>query len=755
MDSDGDRVIVGAPGDISATILIRSEQGWEVESNLIPNDGAAGSAFGQSVAIRDRLAAVGAPLMDRNEYRRDSGAVYILEHFNSGWHQIAKIEHSDGNKDDKFGTAVAFDGSCVLIGAPSNVVFLLQEERFSYRYGTLFSFCPKETHWVENQKILSPYGGIVPNYKGRFASALAISGDTLAVGSPDEKGSAFVYKKNGVTGEWIYQTTIVPQGSTSLADRFGTSLSLSDGLLAVGAPEAERFGSGAVYLYREVPGGWEEQAKLHRYEYWPTRDFGTSVFLANDRLFVGDPGAEEGVIHVFRSAQGEWQLDTSIVQPGDSRYSYFGRSLTFSQNSLLVGAPEWDRLDEQGGGVFVFEEEEAFSWKNIGSISRLNNTPAGDFSGKLIAADDDTLVVGGSVVTVYSRNSDNDWVLETELGYDSLIYTPSNYSTTRTYYGSDVATANGTVIVGMPFGLPYDPRFSSIHTGRILVYEKKSGEWVKGQTISCPGKDSRCGYSLAFDGEDLFVADVLDGNYPAIHVYTKMQWEGVSYYDWIQTLYEELPQSNFSRHAMSVNAGFFVIGDKSSGVVSVFEKKDDRWSITQVLRPREEESTGFGKAVVLERDLLVVTSDERVHIFERQEGWWNETQTLWLDIPTQQQMNFGSSVALLDNLLAVGSAHDVNDDSEEGGEVLIFERTGKIWNARGFFRPDFRKQGDGIGSSVAISGQTVFVGAPGVDHPRMNDVGAVYRVENTPSLGDICSGDEDCREWRSFGLPCL
>ena len=113
----GTIAIVGASlnddnGDISGSAyLFDTDTNLQI-AKLLPNDGAAGDQFGRSVAISGATAIVGAWRDDDNG--SDSGSAYL---FDTTGTQISKLLPDDGAAGDWFGQSVAISGAIALVGA--------------------------------------------------------------------------------------------------------------------------------------------------------------------------------------------------------------------------------------------------------------------------------------------------------------------------------------------------------------------------------------------------------------------------------------------------------------------------------------------------------------------------------------------------------------------------------------------------------------------------------------------------------------
>ncbi|GJM21511.1 MAG: hypothetical protein DHS20C15_14260 [Planctomycetota bacterium] len=120
---DGDRLVVGAPGNGSgvvdsgsALVFERDAGTWTQVAELLPNDGASDDRFGHAVSLRGDRVVVGA--FFRDDAAHNSGAGYFFERTAQGdWSRQAKFFTAGGLLGDRLGIALDFDGEQVLLGA--------------------------------------------------------------------------------------------------------------------------------------------------------------------------------------------------------------------------------------------------------------------------------------------------------------------------------------------------------------------------------------------------------------------------------------------------------------------------------------------------------------------------------------------------------------------------------------------------------------------------------------------------------------
>ena len=76
--------------------------------------------------------------------------------------------------------------------------------------------------------------------------------------------------------------------------------------------------------------------------------------------------------------------------------------------------------------------------------------------------------------------------------------------------------------------------------------------------------------------------------------------------------------------------------------------------------------------------------------------------------------NFGDSVAIAGDTIVVGAPGD-DDNGSDSGSAYVFTRTGTTWTEQAKLTASDGAADDYFGSSVAIAGDTIVVGASGDD----------------------------------------
>jgi hypothetical protein len=213
-----------------------------------------------------------------------------------------------------------------------------------------------------------------------FGISVAISDDTLAVGSSGESsgatgvngdqgdatapevGAVYVFTRTA-TASWTQQAYVKPDRNWLYA-RFGASVALSGDTLAVGAPAAtySTVSPGEIFVFTRNGTAWSQDAYLLG-STQSGAGCGWALALLGDTLAVGCPGVEEAYRFSYRFTT--WSQDAH-VKPSSSNMGFFGGSVALSGSMLAVGAHlddsgatgiNGDRGDASGGysgAVYVF-----------------------------------------------------------------------------------------------------------------------------------------------------------------------------------------------------------------------------------------------------------------------------------------------------------------------------------------------------------------------------------------------------------------
>ncbi|MGD1821729.1 MAG: FG-GAP repeat protein [Pleomorphochaeta sp.] len=249
VDLSDNIAIVGAPSyqnKSGAAYIYTVEEGiYKEVIKLNPSDLNSNDQFGTTVAINDKFAVVGSPYNDTNG--EDAGCIYIYELNGSSWSEIGKIQSEDINKGDMFGNSVDIYDDIIIVGAIHN------KNSKNDSVGSAYIFENDGVNWVESFKFQEDdcYDG------DEFGTSVSIDGDTIIIGklSFSEEGEStnavYVYKRE-VDGGWKKYCKFTPSEDKYINNDFGDSISINSNNVLVGAPlDSEiEIDSGSAYIYK-------------------------------------------------------------------------------------------------------------------------------------------------------------------------------------------------------------------------------------------------------------------------------------------------------------------------------------------------------------------------------------------------------------------------------------------------------------------------------------------------------------------------
>lgn len=317
--------------------------------------------------------------------------------------------------DDVSGTQFA------VVGAPAENAFGGAAYVFSRTAG--------DSNWHQEARLTAADGSPLDE----FGYAVAIDGDTVAIGAPLHVGdffvgAAYMFVRDEAAGTWTQQGDEI--AATDIA--FGTAVALRGDMLAV-ADSA----SNVVFTYARSSSTWSPFERLFAPADFSGEGFGSSLAMTDTHLLIGAAHDDavatgQGSAALYSRSREGWDLQ-QVLRPeiDTSAHQWFGYAVALSDEAIVVGAPT---QNPKSGTAHTFVYDDA-SAKWI-EQSLLRNT-----GGTSVALSAGLLAIGGSGIdtaTVY-HNEGGAWVRDSVLSGESA-----------SLFGSSVAVAGGEVVVGAP-----------------------------------------------------------------------------------------------------------------------------------------------------------------------------------------------------------------------------------------------------------------------------------------------------------------
>ena len=278
------------------------------------------------------------------------GRVYAYHHSGGAWSELAQLTAPDAAPADGFGYAIAADGSLLIVGQPARGEGRGGAHVFEHRAG----------QWQHAAELV-PNAAVASDSIGM---AVAIRGDLAIIGGAN---SAYVFRR---TGSGWAQEAALTGGDAAAGDGFGRAVAIRADRAIVGAPlQAEN--RGAAYLYDRSGGTWSETAKLLARTVSAGSRLGARVALMREYGIAAAPGRDEnaGAVYLFeKNPQAEgWAAYTRLFPFDGSTNSQFGASLAVVGEDLWVGSPGADAFT---GTMYRFEwDAERSDWVSNRKLS--------------------------------------------------------------------------------------------------------------------------------------------------------------------------------------------------------------------------------------------------------------------------------------------------------------------------------------------------------------------------------------------------
>jgi len=378
-----------APSSGAAYVFVRNGTNWTQQAYLKASNAEAQDGFGSAIAVAGDTVVVGAPgeasnATGVNANQSDNsaplaGAAYVFVRSGTNWRQQAYLKASNSGAGDYFGydNSVAISGDTLVVGAfgeasAATGVNGNQNDNGARSSGAAYVFARSGTTWTQQAYLKasnSEGANPVDPFGDGFGSSVAVSGDTVVVGAPDEdsnatgvngnqssnlatnSGAAYVFVRSGTI--WIQQAYLKASntdgaraGTLPWGDGFGFAVAVSGDRIVVGAPgEASNAvginggqsdntatNSGAAYLFLRSGTNWSQQAYLKASNtggfacngtFCDSDGFGSVLALSGDTLVVAALGEDSNATGVNGDQGNNSMTDT-------------GAAYTFSIASVLL-----------------------------------------------------------------------------------------------------------------------------------------------------------------------------------------------------------------------------------------------------------------------------------------------------------------------------------------------------------------------------------------------------------------------------------
>ncbi len=297
-------------------------------------------------------------------------------------------------------------------------------------------------------------------------------------------------------------------------------------------------------------------------------------------------------------------------------------------------------------------------------------------------------------------------------------------------FASGVAVAGDEILIADPGGAD--------GSGAVLIYTRGDDGWVEtGMLPGPPGfEGSGLGSAMAFSEGRLVVAVINQRSLEESGAFSYLRDESGWQYEGAFTPMDMPEGMIFGvSAAISGNEAAIVAGslDGNTGVL-IFRNDGGAWTQeAYIADPGGQRQSGFGASLAISDGTLVVGApfvnarSGVAYTFERGAEEWSQTGELAID---EEGSFFGNSVAILPDRILVGGGAS----PDTPGNLVSFVHQEGEWTEAGRLAAFDGSSGDNFGAALAVSGNMLWVAAPGIDQRR----GAIYEF-----------GSDDAGGWSS------
>ncbi len=389
--------------------------------------------------------------------------------------QQAYVKASDTSAFYRFGSGVAISGDTVVIGGAGVYIYV--------RSGTTWAQQGNPLKGAFGSPVAISGDTLITGAPYESNSATGVNGNE-ASGTATASGAAYVFTRSGAT--WTRQAYI-KASNTGEFDTFGISVAISGDTMVVGAPQEassaagvngnqadnSRLYCGAAYVFTRSGTTWTQQAYLKASNPTEWSYFGSAVAISGDTILVGAKGSNS--VYAFTRNGSTW-TQQALLKPSNAATGSagpFGSVLAIDGNTAVMGAygessnatgvngNQTNTSLTNAGAAYVFTRS-GTTWTQEAYL-KASNTGSDDKFGSTVAISGDKVLVGTSEEDSAAIGLDGDQGSNAAAGSGAAyLFTRNGTTWTQQSYlkasntaaadgfGGSVAISGGTVVIGAP-----------------------------------------------------------------------------------------------------------------------------------------------------------------------------------------------------------------------------------------------------------------------------------------------------------------
>ncbi len=362
----------------------------------------------------------------------------------------------------------------------------------------------------------------------------------------------------------------------------------------------------------------------------------------------------------------------------------------------------------------------------------LKNVRSGAYFGSSVSVDGNTMIAGAPNYSVSADNSNEGgafvYARQSNGAWTLQQQLIPNTLAPSYKFGNCVGISGDTAIVGAP------------GNEAAYIFVRSGATWTQQARIVKGGVDSGFARQCAISGDSVIIGSPNEVGSPtggagAAYIFAR------SSSVWTQQarLIGFAGTSGFLGNNVAIDGNTAVLGElgSSSGSPSaqVYVRSGTTWSEQQ--RITNVGNLIVGGVVAISGDTLItstsqISGNNAAYVFVRNGSVWSPQQLLTTS-NIGQSANFGSSMAVDGNTVVIGAWADITTAGSGAGSAFVYQRSGTTWaETQKIFSSDLHA-GDHFGWSVDLSNSNAVISSDGDNIGSLRSLGSAYVFVPNPS----------------------
>lgn len=304
-------------------------------------------------------------------------------------------------------------------------------------------------------------------------------------------------------------------------------------------------------------------------------------------------------------------------------------------------------------------------------------------------------------------------------------------------FGNSVAIDVDTIVLGASS----EDGSAGIDQGSAHVFVRVATSWFHQQqlTASDAAPNDYFGYLAAMDGDTIVVTAV--AGHGSAYVFVR---SGTTWSEQQKLTPSDGAADDLFGISVDVDGDTVVVGalyddgpaGANQGSAYIFAREGTTWTQQQKLAASDAAADDhFGVDVLVDGDTVVVGASNNTgpvgshqgsaYVFVRARATWTEQQKLTASDAAPHDF-FGSSVAVDGDTVLVGAPFNDGPAGDWQGSAYVFVREGTTWSEQQQLTASDAAANDFFGIDVSVEGDTAVIGPWGDDGPAGTEQGSVY-----------------------------